>query len=186
MHFIPFHVNRAERTCRTKVLASPATDTPLHIDGRNFERIGIARIRRYHLYGSCRTMAGAVATFHTIGQRHTILFHPYSVAYLRGGFIRCGYRAYRSSWAYFAAFRTLQSAVTALVTHFRLHQSCQVGGRAKHPVRTYRHTELAGGAMPGEVACAQCSRWHYRGLAVGDFLALDNRQASVHFLFLCL
>lgn len=184
MHFIPFHVNRAERTCRTKVLASPATDATLHIDSRDLRRIGIACIRRYHLNGSRRAMPGTVAAFHTIGQRHAVLPYPYGMTYLRGGFIRYGYRAYRSGWAYFAAFRTLRSAVTTLITHFRLHQPRQISGRAKHLVGAGRHTELAGGAMPGEVPCAQCSRWHYRGLAVGDFLVLDDCQATVHFLFL--
>lgn len=184
MHFIPFHVNRAERTCRTKVLASPATDATLHVDSRDLRRIGIACIRRYHLNGSRRAMPGTVAAFHTIGQRHAVLPYPYGMTYLRGGFIRYGYRTYRSGWAYFAAFRTLRSAVTTLITHFRLHQPRQISGRAKHLVGAGRHTELAGSTMLCEMPCAQCSRRDNRGLAVGNFLVLNNSQTSVHFLFL--
>ncbi len=112
---------------------------------------------------------GTVAALHAIGQRHTILLDPYGVTNLRGGFLRCGYRAYSSGRTDFAALRTFRSAVATLITHFWLHQLRQVGGRAKYPVGAYRHAELAGSAMPGEVACAQCSWWHYRGLAVGDF-----------------
>ena len=127
-------------------------------------------------------MPGTVAAFHTIGQRHAVLPYPYGMTYLRGGFIRYGYRAYRSGWAYFAAFRTLRSAVTTLITHFRLHQPRQISGRAKHLVGAGRHTELAGSTMLCEMPCAQCSRRDNRVLRSGIFLSsMTARPPSTFF-----
>ena len=74
------HVDSTERTRRTKILTSSAADTLLYVHYRNLWRIRLFRIGRHHLNSSSRTMASTVATLHTIGQWHTILLYPYSVA----------------------------------------------------------------------------------------------------------
>lgn len=84
------HIYGTEGTRRTEVLAGSATDTPLCVHYGYLRRVGIIGIVRHHLYGTCRTMACAVAACHTVGQRQTVVLHPNSVTCLYGRLVRSG------------------------------------------------------------------------------------------------
>ena len=77
-----FHIDSRQRTRRTKVLASAATDASFDIDSRYLQGFRIIRIRYNHFYRIRRTMPGTVTAFNTVGQRDTIRFHPYGMPYL--------------------------------------------------------------------------------------------------------
>lgn len=81
---MPFDVDGAERSSRTKVLARTASDAPFGVDRRNLRRVGIVDVGKHHLYGSGWAMPGAVAAFHAVGQRYAIVLDPYGVTYLYG------------------------------------------------------------------------------------------------------
>lgn len=185
MVLVSFHIDGTERTCRTEVLTGTAADTPLRVYHRYLRRIGVVRVRSYHLYGSCRTVAGAVTAFHSVGQRHAVLFHPYGMADLDGGLVFHRNGAYRSGRTYLGTLRTLRTAVTAFVGHFRLHQCQETGRRAQHSVRASGHAKLACRAMLCEIAGTESSRRNNRRGTVGNLLVFDDGQSTVHFLFLC-
>ena len=84
-------------------------------------------------------MAGAVSTFHIIGDADAILLYPYGVAYLDSRFISFRYRPDCTCRTYFRTLGTFGTAVAALVGHFRLHQFRQVGRGAQYLVGTYRN-----------------------------------------------
>ena len=66
MNFVTFNINRRERTGRTEVLASPATNAAGLVDSRNSWRFLVIGVGRNHLDGSYRTVLGTVATVHTV------------------------------------------------------------------------------------------------------------------------
>ena len=181
-----FDIDCAEGACRTEILAGSATDAPLFVHDRNLWRTGVAGIRRHHLNGTGRTVPGTVSAFYSVGERHAVFLYPYGVAYLRGRLVRKCDRAYCSSRTDIAASRTFRAAVTAFVAHFRLHQPHQVGSGTKHLVRTCRHAQLAGGAVPGKMLRAPCARRHDRRIAVRNLFVFDDCQSAVYLLFLCL
>ena len=133
-----------------------------------------------------RTVPGTVSAFYSVGERHAVFLYPYGMAYLRGRLVRKCDRAYCSSRTDIAASRTFRAAVTAFVAHFRLHQPHQVGSGTKHLVRTCRHAQLAGGAVPGKMLRAPCTRRHDRRIAVRNLFVFDDCQSAVYLLFLCL
>ena len=179
-----FHIDGTERSGRAQVFTCAATDTPFGIDDRNLDGTRVIAVRGNHQYGSRRAMAGTVATIHAIGQRNTVLFYPYGVTDARGRFFGNGYRPDGSCGTDFAASGTFRTAIAALVGHFGLHQSRQVGGGAKHSIGTCRHTKLASCAMSGKVACAQGSGRNNRCGTFGYLLVLDDCQSAVYFLLL--
>ena len=139
MHLMSCHINSAERTGRTKVLTRPTTDTFFYIYYRNLWRICFFRIGSYHLYGTCRTMAGTVPAFHLVCDADAILLYPYGVAYLDSRFVSFRYRPDCTCRTHFRTLGTFGTAVAALVGHFRLHQFRQVGRGAQHLVGTHRN-----------------------------------------------
>ena len=112
---VSFHVNGTEWTCRTKILASPATDTTFHIHNRNLQRIRIISIGRNHRNRSRRAMPGAVATRYLIPKWHAILLYPHGMTNLRGRLIRRGKFQDCSRRTYLRTFRTFRSAIPSLV-----------------------------------------------------------------------
>ena len=80
MHRVSLHIDGAEWTCRTQVLARSASDTPLGIHDGDSDGVRISAVGRNHQYGSRRTMTGAVAALYAIGQRNAILSNPYGMA----------------------------------------------------------------------------------------------------------
>ena len=123
MPFMSFDVDGTERTCRTQILASSTTDTMLGIHHGDSGRIIHIRIGRNHLYGSCRTMPGAVAAIHTIGQRDAVLLYPYGVADLDGRFVCCRDFQDGPRRADLRTLRAFRAAITPFIGSFRLHQS---------------------------------------------------------------
>lgn len=80
MYRVSFHINRAERACRTKVLAGSAADAPFGIHNGDSDRVHIFTVGRDHQYRTRRAMTGTVAALHSIGQRNAILPDPYGMA----------------------------------------------------------------------------------------------------------
>lgn len=99
-------------------------------------------------------MTGAVATFHIVGDADAIFLYSYGVPYLNGRFIGFRYGADGACRTHFRTLGALRPAIAAFVGHFRLHQSCEVGGRTQHLVGTYRYAELAGRTVLRKVAGA--------------------------------
>lgn len=149
---MPLYVDGGERTCRTKVFAGTAANATLGIDGRYLRRIGIINIREHHLYSAGRTVAGTVATIHTIRQWYTILLYPHSMTYLDGRFISHRDGLYGACRTNFGTLHTFRTAIAALVGHLGLHQGHKAGGRTQHLVRAHRHAKLASRAMLRKVA----------------------------------
>ena len=129
-------------------------------------------------------MAGAVTALHAVGQWHTVLLQPYGVTYLCGRLVGDGYRTYGSCRTYLAALRTFGATIATFVGHFGLHQRHQTGGRTEYLVGADRHAKLAGGAMTGEIACAQGSGRNNRRGTFRNLLVFDDGKAAIHFLFL--
>ena len=149
------HVDGAERTRRTQVLACAAPDAPLGIDGRNPDGVHVAAVGGHHQDSPRGTMAGAVAALHTVGQRNAVLPDPYGMTDAGGGFLLDGDRSDGSRRADLRTPRALRTAVASFVGHFGLHQLLQIGRRAQHAVGTDGHAELAAGAVVRHVAQAR-------------------------------
>ena len=150
-----FHIDGAERTRRTKVLACSASYAAFGIDCRYLDGGLIFRIRRNHLYGAGRAMAGTISTFHLVGDADAVLFNPYGMADLDGRFFGKACQMDGTGGAYLCTLCTFGAAVTTLIGHFRLHQFHQVRRRPEHLIGTYRYTELAGCAVLCKVPGAQ-------------------------------
>ena len=148
MVFVTFYIDSAERTCRTQVFASTATDTAFRIDNRDHyglvlfavfatSSMAVTAVERNHLYSSDRTMSSTIPAIYSIGKRDAVLFHPHGVAYLYARFFGNGDGAYGPCRAHLRTLGTFGTAVAALVGHFRLHQFRQVGRGAQYLVGTY-------------------------------------------------
>lgn len=142
MHFMPLYVDGTEWLGRTKILARSATDATALVDGRELRRVLILRICRNHHDGSRRTVAGAVAAFHTIGEDDAVLLRPHCMTNLYARLILLLDRLDGTGRTNLAASVALWSAVATFIRHRRLHQLHQVCARAKYVVRTFCHTEL--------------------------------------------
>lgn len=181
-----FHIDSTEGACGTEMLTGSATNAPLRVDHRYLQGLGVVRVRVDHEYGSCRTVAGTVATRDVVGKRHTILLYPYGMSDACGRLFLYGDRPDGSCRAYVSALRTLRSAIALLVCHLGLHQGFQAGRRMQHIVGAGRHTELAPRAMAGEMSGTQRSCRKDGRSPVWLLLVLDNGQSAVHLLLLCL
>ena len=84
MLFVAFYVDGREGTCRTQILTGTTAYATVFVDSRNVGRCLVVGVAGYHLNGTDRTVAGAVAAFHTIGQRNTVFLDPYGMTYLGG------------------------------------------------------------------------------------------------------
>jgi len=136
---MPFHIDCAERACRTQVFTCAAADAAFGIDNRYFGGLRISGARSHHLYGADRAVAGAVAALYLIGDANAILLYPYGMTYLDGRFVGFRYRPDSTCRTNFRTLGTFGTAVAALVGYFRLHQPCQVGRGAQHLVGTHRN-----------------------------------------------
>ena len=152
VHFISFHINRAERAGGAEVLAGTAADAAVLIHGGHFHR-SVRTFVIHHLDGSCGAVAFTVAATDTVSQHDAILFNPHGVASMDGCLFlsRDGFDG--TSGAYLAAARTFGTAIAALKRHHGLHEVYQISGRTQYVVRAGRHAELAGRAFLLHVAC---------------------------------
>ena len=134
MHFIPFHINRAERSGRAEVLTGTAADALVFVHGRHF----YCTVRTFvvdHRYGSSRAVAGTVAAADAFSGCYAILLNPHGMANMLHGFLfsRDGFDGTsRTDLAATCAFGT---TVAALKRHDGLHEVLEICGGAQNIVR---------------------------------------------------
>ena len=75
---------------------------------------------------------------------------------------------------------TLRTAVTVLITHYRLHEMLQVRRRTQHTVLAGAHAELAGGAVVIEVLYAAGAKGNQTLRTLWSLLFNDIGKTSVH------
>ena len=81
MLLVSLHVDGTEWSGRTQILARSTAYAPLCINDRNLQRCGVFVVGRHHQYGSRRTVAGAVAASHAVGNGYAVFLDPYGMAY---------------------------------------------------------------------------------------------------------
>ena len=74
------YVDGAEGVGGAEVLASSATNALCLVDSGDHHRHLIIGIKWFHLNGSSRTVAFAVAAFYSVGNGNTVLFNPYGMS----------------------------------------------------------------------------------------------------------
>ena len=82
MYFMSLNIDSREGTSRTDIFTGTTANAGCVIDSGNHGRLLIVLIKWYHLNGSCRTVAGAVAALHLVGNRHTVLLDKDGMTYL--------------------------------------------------------------------------------------------------------
>ena len=121
VHFIPFHINRAERSGRAEVFAGAAANAFDLVHGRHLHR-AVRAFVVHHRDGSRRAVAGAVTTAYAIGQNDTVVFDPNGVTDMLHGLLFPCDGLDGTSGADFAATRALGTAIAALKRHRGLHE----------------------------------------------------------------
>lgn len=181
---MPFDIDGTERTCGAKIFTSTAADTPFFVHNRYFRGVRHIRFGRNHRDGSCRAVPRAIATIHSVRERHTILPYPHGMANLNGGFVGCGNRKYGSCRTDLRALRAFRTTIAPFVGRLGLHECHQPGRGAQHLVRTNGHAELASRAMCCHVAQAFCPGRYDRSLSLWNFFIQNNSQTAIDFLLL--
>ena len=121
VHFISFHINRAERSGRAAVLAGTAADAFVLVHGRHLY-LAVRAFVVHHLNGTCGAVACAVAATHAIGQYNTIIFNPHSMTHMDVGlFFPCD-RFDGTSGADLAAACAFGATIAAFKRHRGLHE----------------------------------------------------------------
>ena len=151
---MPFHIDCAERACRTQILTCAAADAAFGIDNGYFGGLRISGARSHHLYGADRAVAGAVAALYLIGDANAILLYPYGMTYLDGRFVGFRYRPDSTCRTNFRTLGTFGTAISAFVRHFGLHESHQITRWPQDLIRTSRYAQLACRTMLDYVRCA--------------------------------
>ena len=135
MHLIPLHVNCTKRTGRAEVLAGTAADAFVFIDGWHFH-CAVRAFVVYHLDGSRRAVARAVAAADAVGEHHAVILDPHGMSDMDVGLFLTGNGLDGTSGTHLAATRAFRAAVAALKRHRGLHEVYQVGGGTQHIVGT--------------------------------------------------
>ena len=135
VHFIPFHVNCAERAGRAEVLAGAAADAFVLVDGRHLY-LAVRAFVVHHLDGTSGAVTCAIAATDTVGQHHAVLFDPYGVTHMDAGLFLTGNGLDGTGRADLAAAGAFRATVTALKRHHRLHEVHQIGGRTQDVIWT--------------------------------------------------
>ena len=184
VHFVTFDIDGAERTRRTEVFASSATDAAFGVDNGYLERTRVGSILRNHLNGACRAMAFAIAAGHAVSIHHAVLFNPYGMAHLGRGFLFTGDGLYGACWAHLRAACTLGTAIATLIGELGLHEAVETGGRTKHAIGAGRHTQLTGRAVLSKVLGGECTGRQDGGLTLGNLLVQYLGQSAIDLLLL--
>ena len=121
MHFVTFHINCAEWSCRAEVLAGAATDALVFIHGRYFHR-AVRAFVIHHLDGSRWAVARTVAATDAIGQNHAILFNSHGMTGMDGSLFLFRKGLDGSSRTDLTAPRTFGTAIASFKRHYRLHE----------------------------------------------------------------
>ena len=135
MHFIPFHIDRTERSGRAEVLAGAAADAFVFVHGRHLHR-SVRTFVVYHLDGTGRAVASAVAARYSVGQDHAVFLHPNGMTDMDAGFFLTCDGLDGTSGTDLAAACTFRATIAALKRHRGLHEMHQVGGGAQDIVWT--------------------------------------------------
>ena len=135
VHFISFHINRAERSGRAEVLAGAAADAFVFVHGRDLHR-SVRTFVVYHLDGSRRAVTGAVAAADAVGEHHAVLLDPYGMTDMDAGLLFPCDGLDGTGRADLAATRAFGATVAALKRHRGLHEVHQVSGGTQDVVRT--------------------------------------------------
>ena len=125
MHFVSFHMNRAERSGGAKVFAGTTADAFILVHGGYFHR-AVRAFKVHHLDGSRRAMTGTVAARNAVSQDHAIVLNPHSMADMDGGLFLTKNRLDGTSWTNLAATCAFRTAIATLERHNRLHKMLQV------------------------------------------------------------
>ena len=120
-----FHVDGAEWPCGTQVLTGTAADTLRLVHGGDHHRHLIIGIKRFHLNGTGRTVAFAVAAFHPVGNGNTIFLDPDGMSDLRTRLLLQGNRFNSPCRTNLRTAVTLRSAIPPFIAHRGLHQGEQ-------------------------------------------------------------
>ena len=114
MHLVPFYVDSAEWTCRTKVFACTTADTDLRVHYWYAENLAFPYrlalciypfaflvhlerlIERHHLDSASWTLACTVTASLAVSKWYAVLLHPNGMTYLNGSFLLNGYRKDRT------------------------------------------------------------------------------------------
>ena len=121
VHFISFHINRAERSGRAEVLASAAADAFVFVDGRHLY-LAVRTFVIHHLDSSSGAVACAVAAADTVGQHHAIVLDPYGMSHMDICLLLTGNGLDGTSRADLAAAGAFGTAIAALKRHRGLHE----------------------------------------------------------------
>ena len=183
---MPFHIDGAEGTGRTEVLASTATDTTLGVDNGYLHRMLVGSITGHHLDGSCRTMAGTIATIHPISQGYAVFPHPNGMTDTGGRFLFTGNGTDGIRRTHIGTAGTLGTTVAPLIRCLGLHQPRQVTAGTQHTIGTGRDTQLTGRAMLGKMPGTEGSGRKDGHGTMGSHLVLDGSQSAIHLLLLCI
>ena len=135
VHFISFHINRAEWSGRAEVLAGAAADAFVFVHGRHLHGAVLAFVV-HHLDGSRGAVTCTVATRYTIGQYHAIVFNPYGMTYMDAGLLFPCDGFDGTGRADLATSRAFGATIAALKRHRGLHEAHQVSGGTQDVVRT--------------------------------------------------
>ena len=173
VHFVSFNVDGAERAGRAEVLAGTAADTFVLVHGRHLYSAAWTFVV-YHLDGSSRAMACAVATTDVIGQHNAILLDPHGMTYMDASLFLSGNGLDGTGMADLAAAGAFGTAVAALKRHRGLHEVHQVGGGTQDVVRATRNTELAGRAMLFQMTDGDRTWRGYGCFPFGCLLVFDD------------
>ena len=135
VHFIPFHVNCAERVGRAEVLAGAAAYAFVLVHSRHLY-LAIWAFVIHHLDSSSGAMAGAVAAADTVSQHHAVLFDPNGMSDMDVGLFLTGNGFDGTGRADLATACAFGATVTAFKRHHRLHEVHQIGGGTQDVIWT--------------------------------------------------
>ena len=121
VHFIPFHINCAERSGRAEVLAGTAAYALVLVNSRNLH-CAVRAFVVYHLDSSCRAVTCAVAAADAIGEHYAIFLDPNGVTHVDVGLFLTGNGLDGTGRADLAAAGAFGTAIAALKRHRGLHE----------------------------------------------------------------
>ena len=122
MSLVSFHINGAEGTCRTKVLACATSYAALGVDNRYIQLLLATVFQGHHLYGSGGTMALAIATRLAVAYGDAVLPDPHGMTYLYGGFLLACNGSYGTCRTNVGTPGTFWAAISTLIGHLGLHK----------------------------------------------------------------
>ena len=143
MHLMPFHIDSAEWSCRTKVLACATAYADFGIHHWYAESLTFPYwsalciypfaflvhlerlVNRHHLDSTRRTFACTVTARLAVPKRYAVLLNPHRMTNLYCGLLFYGDRFDSTCRTNLRASSTLWSAEAFLIFHYRLQESVE-------------------------------------------------------------